>query len=81
MIGQKYSNKYDNIEIDQILSNKRVLNNYIKCILDEGPCTPDGREFRGKKVRQNVSNEFIVLVFFYYWIISSSVCLISKNFP
>ncbi|XP_018563006.1 ejaculatory bulb-specific protein 3 [Anoplophora glabripennis] len=46
VIGQKYSNKYDHIDIDRILSNKRVLNNYIKCILDQGPCTPDGREFR-----------------------------------
>ncbi|KAJ8925796.1 hypothetical protein NQ315_009646 [Exocentrus adspersus] len=44
--GQKYSSKYDNIDVDSILSNKRVLNNYIKCILDQGPCTPDGREFR-----------------------------------
>lgn len=50
VLGQKYSSKYDDIEIDQILSNKRVLNNYIKCILDEGPCTPDGREFRGEYI-------------------------------
>ncbi|CAH2000712.1 unnamed protein product [Acanthoscelides obtectus] len=42
----KYTTKYDNIDIDRILSNKRILTNYIKCLLDDGPCTPDGREFR-----------------------------------
>lgn len=46
--GEKYTSKYDNINVDEILGNKRVLGNYIKCILDEGPCTPEGREFRSK---------------------------------
>ncbi|KAL1493838.1 hypothetical protein ABEB36_009524 [Hypothenemus hampei] len=45
-LGQKYTTRYDNINIDEILSNKRVLNNYVKCILDEGPCTAEGRELR-----------------------------------
>ncbi|XP_050306112.1 ejaculatory bulb-specific protein 3-like [Anthonomus grandis grandis] len=45
-VGQKYTSRYDNLNIDQVLSNKRVLGNYIKCILDEGPCTAEGRELR-----------------------------------
>ncbi|CAG9768021.1 unnamed protein product [Ceutorhynchus assimilis] len=44
--GQKYTTKYDNLNIDTILSNKRVLGNYVKCILDEGPCTAEGRELK-----------------------------------
>jgi hypothetical protein len=43
-----YTTKYDNVDIDSILSNSRILSNYIKCLLDEGPCTPDGRELRSK---------------------------------
>ncbi|XP_074036744.1 ejaculatory bulb-specific protein 3 [Leptinotarsa decemlineata] len=43
---ETYNTKYDQIDVDSILASKRVLTNYIKCILDEGPCTPDGREFR-----------------------------------
>ncbi|XP_030758436.1 ejaculatory bulb-specific protein 3-like [Sitophilus oryzae] len=42
-LGQQYTTKYDNINIDNILSNDRILSNYIKCILDEGPCTEEGR--------------------------------------
>lgn len=44
----EYTNKYDNVNVDQILSNNRVLSNYIKCMMDEGPCTPEGRELKSK---------------------------------
>lgn len=45
---EKYTTKYDNINVDEILGNKRVLTNYIKCILDEGPCTSEGKEFKSE---------------------------------
>ncbi|XP_020279508.1 ejaculatory bulb-specific protein 3-like [Pseudomyrmex gracilis] len=43
---EKYTVKYDNINVDSILQNNRVLTNYIRCMLDEGPCTSEGRELR-----------------------------------
>ncbi|CAG9813172.1 unnamed protein product [Phaedon cochleariae] len=42
----RYTSKYDNVDVDKILKNDRVLSNYIKCLLDEGPCTPEGRELK-----------------------------------
>ncbi|CAH1116672.1 unnamed protein product [Phaedon cochleariae] len=44
--GQKYQSKYDNIDVDSILTNRRVLKSYLRCILDEGPCPPPAREVR-----------------------------------
>lgn len=44
--ADKYPSKYDDIDVDRILQNGRVLNNYIKCMLDEGPCTNEGRELK-----------------------------------
>lgn len=44
----KYTTKYDNIDLDEILSNDRLLTNYFKCIMDTGKCTPDGQELRSK---------------------------------
>lgn len=44
----KYTTKYDNIDIDRILASKRLLTNYIKCLLDEGPCTAEGKELKSK---------------------------------
>lgn len=43
-----YSTKYDNVDVDKILKNDRVLTNYIKCLMEEGPCTPEGRELKSK---------------------------------
>jgi Insect pheromone-binding family, A10/OS-D len=46
----KYTDKYDNVNLDRILSNGRILTNYIKCLMDEGPCTSEGRELKSKLV-------------------------------
>nr|AHE13804.1 chemosensory protein 9 [Lissorhoptrus oryzophilus] len=43
---EKYTNKYDNINIDEILQSDRLLNNYMNCLLDKGRCTPDGAELK-----------------------------------
>lgn len=43
-----YTTKYDNVDVDSILSNKRVLDNYIKCLMDKGACTAEGRELKSK---------------------------------
>lgn len=42
----KYTTKFDNIDLDQILKSDRLFNNYFKCLLDQGKCTPDGRELK-----------------------------------
>jgi hypothetical protein len=46
--SDKYSSRYDNIDIDAILQNNRALNAIIKCILEKGPCSPEGRELKSK---------------------------------
>ncbi|XP_015180729.1 PREDICTED: ejaculatory bulb-specific protein 3 [Polistes dominula] len=44
--ADKYTTKYDNIDLDQILKSDRLLNNYVNCLLDVGNCTPDGNELK-----------------------------------
>lgn len=44
----KYTTKYDNIDIEEILHNDRLFNNYYSCLLGTGKCTPDGAELKGK---------------------------------
>ncbi|KAG6454418.1 ejaculatory bulb-specific protein 3 [Manduca sexta] len=41
-----YSTQYDNFDANELVSNVRLLKNYGKCFLDEGPCTVEGREFK-----------------------------------
>ncbi|XP_067629049.1 ejaculatory bulb-specific protein 3 [Eurosta solidaginis] len=42
----KYTTKYDNIDVDEILKSDRLFNNYFKCLIDAGKCTPEGRELK-----------------------------------
>lgn len=48
VMAQKYPAKYDQVNIDNVLSNDRVLTNYIKCLLGNGACTREGRELKSK---------------------------------
>ncbi|KAG5342063.1 PEB3 protein, partial [Acromyrmex charruanus] len=43
---EKYTTKYDNIDLDTILTSDRLLKNYVNCLLDKGSCTPDGKELK-----------------------------------
>lgn len=43
-----YTTKYDNIDLDEILSNERLYSKYFSCLADKGKCTPDGKELKGR---------------------------------
>nr|ARO70318.1 Chemosensory protein 14 [Dendrolimus punctatus] len=42
----KYTDKYDDIDLNEILTNKRLLENYFKCMMDQGSCPPEGQVLR-----------------------------------
>nr|UEN71182.1 chemosensory protein 6 [Gregopimpla kuwanae] len=46
LAAENYSNKFDDIDVDRILQNNRILTNYIKCMMEEGSCTAEGRELK-----------------------------------
>ncbi|XP_068620511.1 allergen Tha p 1-like [Battus philenor] len=41
-----YTDRYDSINVNDVISNKRLLIAYVKCILDKGRCTPEGKELK-----------------------------------
>jgi len=45
---EKYTTKYDNVNLDEILASDRLVDNYFNCIMDRGRCTPDGAELKGE---------------------------------
>lgn len=47
-LSQKQSPRLDNVNIETVLSNDRVLTNYIKCLLEQGACTREGRDLKRK---------------------------------
>lgn len=48
VMAEKYPQKFDQVNIESVLSNDRVLTNYIKCLLEKGACTREGRELKSK---------------------------------
>ncbi|XP_065083776.1 ejaculatory bulb-specific protein 3-like [Ochlerotatus camptorhynchus] len=39
---ESYPSRYDNIDIDEILQTDRLFKNYLNCLLETGPCSPEG---------------------------------------
>lgn len=48
-ISGRYETKYDNIDLDELLKNDRLRKNYVKCLLNKGPCTPDALELKSNR--------------------------------
>ncbi|KAF4524960.1 hypothetical protein B566_EDAN014477 [Ephemera danica] len=41
-----FSARFDNVDVHRILSNRRLMRNYIGCVLGNKPCTAEVKEFR-----------------------------------
>ncbi|XP_014285981.1 ejaculatory bulb-specific protein 3 [Halyomorpha halys] len=41
-----YTTKYDNIDLEEILNNIRLLDKYFNCLIEKGKCTTDGKELK-----------------------------------
>nr|ARO70316.1 Chemosensory protein 12 [Dendrolimus punctatus] len=41
-----YTNEFDGLDLHEILTNDRLLTAYVNCLLEKGPCTPDGKELK-----------------------------------
>jgi hypothetical protein len=48
VLADRYTSRYDNIDLDSFLGNQRALNAVIKCLLEKGPCSPEGKELKSK---------------------------------
>ncbi|RVE52704.1 hypothetical protein evm_002577 [Chilo suppressalis] len=42
----KYDSIGDNININELLENDRLLKSYVKCLLNKGPCTPEVKKVK-----------------------------------
>lgn len=44
----KYTTKYDDIDLENAVKNDRLMKMYVNCLLEKGKCTPDGLELKSK---------------------------------
>ncbi|XP_022112610.2 allergen Tha p 1-like [Pieris rapae] len=45
-LSDYYSPRYDDFDINPLIENDRILVSYSKCFLDQGPCTPEAKDFK-----------------------------------
>lgn len=43
-----YDSKYDDLNVDEIIGNDRLLTAYAHCFIGDGKCTPEGTEIKSK---------------------------------
>ncbi|GLH16380.1 Ejaculatory bulb-specific protein 3 [Gryllus bimaculatus] len=55
---EKFTTKYDNVNLDEILRNERLFKKYLECLLadNDSHCTADGKELR-KAIPDALVNE------------------------
>ncbi|KAJ3647309.1 hypothetical protein Zmor_019193 [Zophobas morio] len=41
-----YQSRYDHLDIESILNNRRMVNYYAACLLSQGPCPPQGLDLK-----------------------------------
>nr|ARO50012.1 chemosensory protein 8 [Daktulosphaira vitifoliae] len=42
----KYVSSYDHLDVGHLLKNDKLVTAYIKCFMDEGPCTKEGKQVK-----------------------------------
>lgn len=42
---EKYSSKYDHIDVNAVLANPRLRNQYVRCLINTSPCTTGSSRF------------------------------------
>nr|AII01024.1 chemosensory protein [Dendrolimus houi] len=43
---EQYTDKYDNTNLEEIMENDNLRQAYLKCLLEEGPCTAEGKKLK-----------------------------------
>ncbi|XP_075981771.1 allergen Tha p 1-like [Anticarsia gemmatalis] len=46
LADEKYTSKYDDVNVDEVLENPRLLKGYVDCVMERGKCTSEGKELR-----------------------------------
>lgn len=54
-----YSSKYDHFDVQGVLASKRLVLKYGDCLMERGPCPPEGRFLKGELVFIDIFFVFI----------------------
>ncbi|XP_034245959.1 allergen Tha p 1-like [Thrips palmi] len=55
-VAKPQPGKLDSVDVDTVLKNKRLFDNYVKCILDKAPCSVEGTELK-QRLPKDLANK------------------------
>lgn len=61
VVSQQLPAKFNQVNIEAVLSNDRVLTNYLKCLLDKGACTREGRELKSTCLKFLLYEQLLII--------------------
>nr|AYP30836.1 CSP11 [Corythucha ciliata] len=41
-----YTDKWDHIDVEEVIESDKLLKGYVNCLMDRGRCTPDGKSLK-----------------------------------
>lgn len=44
----KYDERYDYLDVDALFNSKRLVRNYVDCLISASRCTPEGKALKSK---------------------------------
>lgn len=44
----KYAARYDYLDVDALFNSKRLVRNYVDCLINSQRCTPEGKALKSK---------------------------------
>nr|UNG39395.1 chemosensory protein 1 [Apocheima cinerarius] len=44
--AELYTDRYDDLNVDEIMQNKRLMDAYMNCVLGKGKCTAEGKALK-----------------------------------
>lgn len=53
----------ENVDVDNVLKNEKLVRRYIDCTLDRGRCEQNGRDLKGKYLLQPTASAFTAIFY------------------
>lgn len=55
-----YHSRYDHLNVDAIVNSRRLVQHYAACLLDKGPCPPQGAELKRRYLIHAYKKVFVL---------------------
>lgn len=73
----KYDERYDYLDVDALFNSKRLVRNYVDCLISAQRCTPEGKQLKSKlkKLLLKPKTQIYELIYPFFWHTTNFHCV------